>query len=84
MFHTIEFLVDVTADVEIGRKKPLERVQIEKGTRLQAQLKPYVVEAADGPVEVADFFFEDRSAIRMVPFAFFRFVEVDEPAEQKE
>jgi hypothetical protein len=34
-----------------------------------------VVEAAGGPVEVADLFFEDGTATRNVPFAWFTFVE---------
>jgi hypothetical protein len=33
------------------------------------------VESEDGPVEVADLFFEDGAATRRVPFAWFTFVE---------
>jgi hypothetical protein len=40
---------------------------------VRAQLKPYVADTADGPVEVADLFFEDGTATRQVPFACFRF-----------
>ncbi len=47
---------------------------MKKGTRVRAQVKPYVVEADDGPVEVADLFFEDGTATRAVPFALFSFV----------
>ncbi len=46
-----------------------------KGKRLRAQVKPYVTDAAQGPVEVADLFFEDGTATRRVPFAYFAFVE---------
>ena len=46
-----------------------------KGSRLRAQLKPYVVETAGGPVEVADLFFEDGTSARTVPFAGFAFVD---------
>jgi hypothetical protein len=75
MYHTIEFDEALTVDLEISRKQPLERVSIRRGSRLRAQLKPYVVESDDGPTEVADLFFEDGSVTRGVPFAFFCFVE---------
>jgi hypothetical protein len=75
VYHTIEFAVEFVADVEVSRKQPLERVRIRKGDRLPAQVKPYVVESDDGPVEVADLFFEDGTATRQVPFAYFAFVE---------
>ncbi len=75
MYHTIAFAVDFLADLEVSRKQPLERVQIRKGDRLPAQVKPYVVESDDGPAEVADLFFEDGTATRRVPFSWFRFVD---------
>jgi hypothetical protein len=75
MYHTIEFVAEVTADVVISPKQPLERVRMEKGARRCVQIKPYIVEAEKGPVEVADLFLEDRSAICQVPFEFFRFVD---------
>jgi hypothetical protein len=74
MFHTLEFDVELTVDLETSPKQPLERLCIRKGTRLRAQLKPYVRETADGPTEVADLFFVDGTATRQVPFACFRFV----------
>ena len=73
MYHIIKFAVDFLADVEISRKHRLERVLLHKGTRLPAQIKPAVVEGGDGPVEVADLFFEDGTATRRVPFAYFSF-----------
>ena len=75
MFHNIEFALELTADLEISPKHPLERVLIHKGTCVQAQVRPYVVETDQGPVEVADLFFDNGTAIRMVPFAYFTFVE---------
>ena len=74
MFHTIEFHTDWTTDLEISPKKPLEQLSIRKGTRLKAQVKPYVIETSDGPVEVADLFLEDGATARSLPFAFFSFV----------
>jgi hypothetical protein len=74
VYHTIQFAVDFWADLEVSPKQPLERVRLRKGQRLRAQVKPYVAEAAKGPVEVADLFFEDGTATRKVPFAYFAFV----------
>lgn len=75
MYHTLEFAVEFMVDVEISRKQPLERVLVRKGTRVRAQLRPYVIEAEDGPVEVADLFFEDGTTTRGVRFEWFSFVE---------
>ncbi len=75
MFHTIEFVVNFTADVETDPTEPLVAVSVRKGTRRRAQIKPYVVETTQGPVEVADLFFEDGTATRMVAFACFSLVE---------
>ncbi len=75
MYHTIEFTGDMTVDLKVCQKHPLERLRIRKGTHLQAQIKPYVVEAVDGPVEVADLFFPDGTTARMVPFDAFSFVD---------
>lgn len=74
MFHTIVFRVDTWVDLEVSPASWLERLLIRQGTLLEAQVKPYVVEVKDGPVELADLFFADGSATRSVPFAFFRFV----------
>jgi hypothetical protein len=75
MYHTVEFAVGFTADLEISRGRRLERLLLRKGTRRRAQIKPYVVEGEDGPVEVADLFFEDGTATRTVPFACFTLVD---------
>jgi hypothetical protein len=71
MFHTIEFTVDLARSP--GER--LEMVVLRRGDRLPAQLRPHVVEAADGPVEVADLFFEDGTSVNNVPFACFSFVD---------
>jgi hypothetical protein len=74
MYYMIQFSIDIVADVEVSPQKPLERVLIRKGTRLRAQLKPYVAETTHGPVEVADLFFEAGTCTRTVPYAFLTFV----------
>ena len=75
MYHTIEFVVEVNADLEISPKQPLEHMRIEKGASRRVQIKPYVVRAGKGLVEVADLVFEDGTTIRRVPFASFCFVD---------
>jgi hypothetical protein len=75
MFHTLQFAVAVTVDLEISPKHHLERLLIEQGTRVRAQIKPYVVETDDGLIEVADLFFEDGTTTRRMPFENFTFVD---------
>ena len=75
MYHTIEFTIDSTINVEVSPKHWLERVLVRKGTRRQAQLKPYVIETQDGLIEVADLFFDDGTATRRVRFESFAFVD---------
>src|SRR5271170_403757 len=59
MYHTIEFRAEFTVDLEISSRAPLERLLIRKGTRIRMQIKPYVTDTLEGPVEVADLFFEN-------------------------
>jgi hypothetical protein len=44
---------------------------VKPGEKRCAQLKPYVIETNQGPVEVADLFFDDGTATRTVPYAMF-------------
>jgi hypothetical protein len=75
MHHTIEFVQELAVDLEVSPRHWLEKMVIRPGTRVQAQIKPYVVETADGPVEVADLFFADGTAARRVPFEAFSLVD---------
>ncbi len=75
MFHNIEFRSAITLDVEVAPGQPLEKVQVQSGTRASAQVKPYVVNTRRGPIEVANLCFEDGPTARSVPFAFFRFID---------
>jgi hypothetical protein len=75
VYHTIEFAVEFMVELEVSPRRRLERMLIHRGTRLHAQIKPYVLESRDGPVEVADLFFEDGTSTRMLPFEFFSFVD---------
>jgi hypothetical protein len=73
MYHTIEFAEDLMVDLEISPQHWLERMLIHRGTRVQAQIKPYVVETENGLVEVADLFFADGTTTRTLPFVSFSF-----------
>ena len=75
MYHKIQFSTEVHADLETSPKAPLRKVRIRSGTRLRAQIRPYVVEGAQGPVEVADLFFAGGTATRKVPFACFSLID---------
>ena len=75
MYHTIEFRLRGLAELEAPGKAHLERLVIKQGTRLRAQIKPYVVDTERGPVEVADLFLEDGSVARAVRYATFKFVD---------
>jgi hypothetical protein len=75
MFHTIEFRIDCTVDLESSPKNRLEKLRIRQGERRRAQIRPYVVDTALGLTEVADLFFDDGTATRMV--GFWRFSLVD-------
>jgi len=75
VYHTIEFGIEFMVDLEISPKHWAERRLIRRGTRLQAQIKPYVVETDDGPVEVADLYFADGTTTRSVRFESFSLVD---------
>jgi hypothetical protein len=75
MLHTIEFRWVVLAEVDRADYAYPQRVVIKEGTRLRAEIKPYVAESDDGPVEVANLSLEDGSALRAVRFAAFRFLD---------
>ena len=76
MYHTVEFVQRVLADVAIPGQSRLEQVNIKKGTRLRAEIRAYVAESDKGPIEMADLFLEDGSAARAVNFSAFRFLDV--------
>jgi hypothetical protein len=75
MFHSIEFTLRVRADLAVPGQRRLEKIVLHTGTRLRAEVKPYVKDSDIGPLEVADLFLEDGSAVQHVRFASFRFVD---------
>ncbi len=75
MYQTIHFRLKGLAELETPGKPQMERLLIQQGTRLNVEVKPYVVESERGPVEVADLYLEDGSVARAVRFAAFTFVD---------
>jgi hypothetical protein len=75
MYHSIEFARNLLAELDIPGEGRTPRVLIDKGTRLKAEIRPYVVESARGPIEVADLLLEDDTLARAVAFASFRFLD---------
>ena len=63
MFHKIEFRLRGLAELETPGKSNLEQLVIKQGTRLNTEIKPYVVEGRRGPVEVADYLVVEVSAV---------------------
>jgi hypothetical protein len=75
MYHTIEFACEFLMDLEISPKHWLEQIVVRRGSRMQAHVKPYVVESPLGPTEMTDLYFADGTTTRRVPFARFSFVD---------
>jgi hypothetical protein len=74
MFHLIEFSRPIALDLDVSPKLRLERLRVLEGMRVYALPRPYVVETDQGPVEVADLYFEDGTVTRGVRCEHFRFV----------
>ena len=75
MYHEIEFRQKDIAEVE-SAGADVKQLVIKPGTRVRADIRPYVVETKGGPVEVADLSLEDGAVARGVRFASFRFVDL--------
>jgi len=75
MYHIIKFTANRWVDLEKSPRHRLERLLLRAGDELSVQIKPYVVQTVGGPVETADLFFADGTAVREVPFACFSFIE---------
>jgi hypothetical protein len=76
-YHAIEFAADRWVNAQRPLRQPLTPIRLRAGTPIRARIKPYVLEGGEGPIEVADLYFEDGAAARGVPFACFCFS--DEP-----
>lgn len=72
MYHTIEFGEAFLPELTIP---PPRRPLIRRGARLLAEVHPYVVDTAEGPVEVADLFLAEGTIVCRVPYRCFAWVE---------
>lgn len=75
MYHTIQFHNECVVDLETSPKNRLERTRVRPGTRLSAATRPFVRITDHGPIEMADLFLADGTALREVPFEWFRFID---------
>jgi hypothetical protein len=60
VYYNIEFRLKGVAELETPSRLHLEQLAIKPGTRLLAEIKPYVIESKFGPVEVADLLLDGR------------------------
>ncbi len=75
MYHSLEFTRDLVADLEIPGEGCLQGVFLTKGTRLKADVTPYVIEGPTTPLEVADLFLADGTTAHRIHFSTFRFLD---------
>jgi hypothetical protein len=75
MYHTIEFASACVVDLETSPKNRLERTRVRCGTRLSAALRPFVRATDHGMIEMADIYLADGTALREVPYEWFRFLD---------
>ena len=74
MYHSIEFARNLLAELDIPGEGRTPQVLIDKGTRVKAEIRPYVVESVLGPIESADLLLQDGTIAHSVAFASFRFL----------
>ena len=73
MTHQLRFAADCELDLQIHGKPRLEKVKLRAGEVIAAQVRPYVKEMAEGPVEFADLHLGHEGtllAVRMECFTF--------------
>ena len=75
MYHLIEFKANFTDEQGLTVRERVERLLALKSKRAHVHLRPHVVETAQGPVEVADLYFQDGTVSHQVRFDQFRFID---------
>lgn len=72
MNHRLRFLTDQQFDLQLPGRARLEQVLVRAGDEIEAQVRPYVRESDDGPVELADLYLGEGTllAVRMAYFSF--------------
>ena len=74
MYHRLRFLATYQLDLRMPGKARMEQLLIRERDIIEAQVKPYVQETADGPVEVADLHLPGDGTLVAVPMGCFQFV----------
>jgi hypothetical protein len=75
MYHNITLADDLLIHFAYAPSGRRGRLLIPRGIPRRAHVRPYVVDTEDGPVEVADLFFEDGPATHMLRCECFAFVD---------
>jgi hypothetical protein len=75
MYHKVRFAADSQLDLRMAGKSRLERVMVQAGDVFEAEVRPYVEETEDVPVEMANLVLGDEGILLAVPMAWFRFIE---------
>jgi hypothetical protein len=74
MYHRLQFQAAYCLDLRVSGKARLEQLLIQEGEVIDAQVRPYVQETDEGPVEVADLYLPGDGALLAVPMGHFQFV----------
>jgi hypothetical protein len=81
MSHQLQFQADCKLNLLLPNSRKLQKVLVEQGNVIEAGVFPYIQEAEEGPVEVADLCLDQIGVLLAVRMACFRFVETSEEWE---
>ena len=74
MTHQLRFRADCQLDFQVAGKSRLEQVKVRADEVIEAQVRPYVQETEDGPVETADLQLGRDGTLLAVRMEHFEFV----------
>jgi hypothetical protein len=80
MFHRLQIRENLLADLRVPGKPRLEQLMLRAGETIEAQVRSYVRETDEGPVECADLFLNadlfltSGETLLDVRMEFFRFI----------
>ena len=70
MTHQLRFRVDCQFDFQITAKPQLDKIKVRAGEVVKAQVRPFVQEGKEGPVECANLLLGTDGTVRMEHFEF--------------
>ena len=73
MYHKLRFRADYQLDLQIRGKPRLEQLLIKEGETVEAQVRPFVQETSEGPMELADLHLAGDGTLLGVPMEYFSF-----------